>query len=119
MVFGNNSLIRLARLGRGTGGLPLGPKMCVVGSGDRGVVCVKGTGTLGGHMARCFNTNGRRAPGIHGVIRGIISFRCVIYSDRFRTLVLRGSLVGRRRPGCGVLLGSSGNDFCVGVASSG
>lgn len=117
---GNNSFIGpgVSRLHGGTVTLPLLPNICVVRSGDKGVVCVNGTGTLGGEIDRCFNSRGGRTRGIHEVISGISSFRCVVASDRFRTLVLRYDLVGRRAPGCGVLLGSSGNCDCVEVDSN-
>lgn len=90
----------------------------MVGGGSGGVVCVNGTGGLGGQISSCFNSRSGRSLGMVEVIRGISSFSCVLIGARFRTLILRYSLVGRRVPGCGVLLGSSGNCGCVGVAGN-
>ncbi len=96
--------------------LPLRPNICVVGSRNDRVVCVNGTGTLHGQIDRCFAGLSTRARGIQRVILRIRRFSCVITSDRFRTLILRYSLVGRRHPGCGVLLGSSGNCRCLQIS---
>lgn len=49
-------------------------------------------------------------------MRRVSRFRCVIASSRLRTLILRYGLVGRRAPGCGAVLHSSGACPCVGIA---
>lgn len=102
---------------RRLGGLPKEPKICLVRSRASRVVCIKGTVDLGGHIQRCFRDDEGGKIGVRRVMARVHHFRCVIASSRLRTLILRYGLVGRRQPGCGAVLVSSGTCPFVGIAA--
>lgn len=87
--------------------VPRSPNYCRCFSRGKAVVCMNGTGGLGHHISSCFG--GRRSDGgAHILIGRVQSVGCFIISARRSTLLLRGGLVGRCHPQCGILLGSSG-----------
>lgn len=105
------------RVGRGLTLLPSLPNYCVVQSGSSRVVCVNGTGGLGGQIGSCFR-DGRR-NGARLLITSVSHFRAVMAGAGGRSLLLRVGLVGHCRPGCGVGLGRKAVCPCLGIAGRG
>lgn len=84
------------------------PNICHVCSTNNAIVCINGTGSLGGQLSDCFH-DGLTSHGARTLITRVRRVSMAIARARARTLLLRRGCVGLCRPHCGILLHSSGS----------